>query len=49
MSKKEYTKEQVKELLNNPSVKDCSIKYITFTDDFKVKALELDAEWIYHR
>jgi len=49
MSKREYTKEQIKELLNNPYVKDCSIKYITFTDDFKVKALELDAQWIYHR
>ena len=49
MSKREYTKEQIKELLNNPYVKDCSVKYITFTDDFKLRAIELDAEWIYHR
>jgi len=44
MSKREYTKEQIEELLKNPYVKDCSTKYITFTDDFKVKALGLDAE-----
>lgn len=49
MSKIEYTKKQIQELLKNPYVKNCSNKYITFTDKFKIKALELDAEWIYHR
>lgn len=49
MSKIEYTKEQVLELLANPNVKDCSNKYITFRDDFKIKVLKLDAQWIYHR
>ena len=49
MSKIEYTEEQIKELLNNPYIKDCSSKYITFTDEFKIKALELDSNWVYHR
>jgi hypothetical protein len=44
MSKIEYTKEQVLELLANPNVKDCSNKYITFRDDFKIKVLKLDAQ-----
>jgi hypothetical protein len=30
-------------------VKNCSPKYITFTDAFKLKALELDSKWVYHR
>jgi hypothetical protein len=42
MSKQEYTKEQIKELENNLSVKKCSEKYITFTDEFKTKAIELN-------
>ncbi len=41
MSKQEYTQEQIQLLLDNPNVKACSSKYITFTDAFKVKALEL--------
>ena len=49
MSNREYTREQILELLSNENVKDCSSKYITFTDAFKVKALELDNKWIYHR
>ncbi len=49
MSKIEYTNEQIQELLNNPYVKDCSSKYITFTDEFKTKVLELDNKWVYHR
>lgn len=44
-----YSKEQIEELLNNKYVKDCTSKYITFTDEFKVKVLELDNKWIYHR
>lgn len=45
MSKQEYTKEQIKELENNLSVKKCSEKYITFTDEFKTKAIELNKKW----
>lgn len=49
MSKYNYTKEEIEELLRNPNVKTCSSKYITFTDDFKLKAFKLDKEGIYHR
>ena len=42
MSKIGYTKEQVQELINNPNVKSCTSKYITFTDEFKVRAIQLD-------
>lgn len=49
MSKIEYTKEQIQELLSNPNVKSCTSKYITFTDEFKVRAIQLDKSWFYHR
>ena len=49
MSKKEYTEDQIQEVLKNKYVKNCSSKYITFTDEFKIKVLELDKKWIYHR
>lgn len=49
MSKSKYTGEQIVELLSNENVKDCSPKYITFIDVFKIKALELDSKWIYPR
>jgi len=49
MSKQEYSKFQIKELLNNPNVKNCSSKYITFNDDFKLLALKLDKQWVIHR
>jgi hypothetical protein len=42
MSKIEYTKEQIEELISNPNVRSCTSKYITFTDEFKVRAIELD-------
>ena len=44
-----YSKKQVEELLKNKYVKDCTQKYISFTDEFKIKVLELDSKWIYHR
>ena len=44
-----YSKKQVEELLKNKYVKDCTQKYIRFTDEFKIKVLELDNKWIYHR
>jgi hypothetical protein len=40
MSKQEYNDEQIEELLSNSNVKGCTSKYITFSDDFKLKALE---------
>lgn len=49
MSKKEYTQEQIEELILNPNVKSCTSKYITFTDEFKVRAIDLDKKWFYHR
>jgi len=49
MSNKWYTKEQIQELLNIKYVKNCTSKYISFTDEFKIKALELDRNWFYPR
>jgi len=40
MSKRIFTKEQIAELLSNPSVNRCSERSITFTKDFKVLALK---------
>ena len=42
MSKKEYNKEQIELLKTNKYVNDCTSKYITFTDEFKIEALNLD-------
>lgn len=49
MSKKEYTKEEMQELMNNPNVKSCTSKYIIFTDEFKIRAITLDKSWFYHK
>lgn len=42
-----YKSEQIDELKWNKYVKNCTEKYITFTDDFKLKCLDLDNQWIY--
>jgi hypothetical protein len=44
MSKNEYDKEQIGLLKTNKYVKDCSPKYITFTDELKIEALKLDGK-----
>ena len=44
-----YNKEQIKELKDNKYVKDCTEKYITFTDEFKMKVLKWEWKWLYHR
>jgi hypothetical protein len=49
MSKFEYTKEQIQELIGNTYVKSCTSKYITFTDEFKVKAVELYNNGFHHK
>lgn len=49
MSKREYTKEQMQELLSNPNVKSCTSKYIIFTEEFKIRSITLDQSWFYHR
>jgi len=41
MRYKEYTPEQIKELKQNPYVKNCAGKFITFTPEAKIKAIEL--------
>jgi len=41
MSKKLYTQEEIGILKTNKYVKNCSKKYITFTDEIKIKALKL--------
>lgn len=42
MSNKEYSKEQIELLKTNKFVKDCTLKYITFTDEFKIEVMKLD-------
>jgi hypothetical protein len=42
MSNKEYSKEQIELLKSNNYIKDCSSKYITFSNTFKIEALKLD-------
>lgn len=49
MAKIKYTREQIKELKENKYVKDCSEKYLTFTDEFKMKVLKWVEKWKYHR
>ena len=44
-----YNKEKIAELKNNKYVIDCTEKYITFTDDFKMKVLKWVEKWEYHR
>ena len=44
-----YNQEQIKELKMNKYVKDCTEKYITFTDEFKIKVLKWEWKWVYHR
>jgi hypothetical protein len=41
MSHKHYTPDQIEELLRNPYVAKCSSKYISYTYECKVKAIEL--------
>jgi len=49
MSKKLYTQEEIGILKTNKYVKNCSKKYITFTDEIKIKALKLYDKWIFPR
>ncbi len=49
MAEIKYNKAQIKELKMNKYVKDCTDKYLTFTDEFKIKVIKLDAKWVYHR
>ena len=39
MSKRIFNKEQIRELLQNPNVKKCSEKSITYNKDFKISAV----------
>lgn len=49
MLKKEYTQEQILELLANKYVRNCTKKYIIYTDEFKEKAIELNKKYILPR
>lgn len=40
MSKLRYSEEQLKALRTNPNIKKCSSKSITYSPDFKVKAVK---------
>lgn len=41
MSKRIFTKQQVKQLLSNKNVSGCSERSITYSKDFKIKAVKL--------
>jgi len=52
MSKKIFTQEQIKELLQNPNVANCSEKSILYHKNFKVSAIEkyhqgMPPSWIF--
>lgn len=52
MSKKIFTQEQIKELLQNPNVANCSEKLILYHKNFKVSAIEkyhqgMPPSWIF--
>jgi len=49
MKEIKYTKSQIKKLKNNPYIKNCTSKSIIFTKDCKLKTLELDKKWVFHR
>ena len=49
MIKIKYTFLQIKELSKNKYIAKYSEKYITFTKECKLKVLELDKQWIFHR
>lgn len=49
MAKIKYNDLQIAELKQNKYVKDCTEKYITFTDEFKMKVLKWVKIWKYHR
>lgn len=49
MAKIKYNESQIEELQQNKYVKDCTEKYITFTDEFKMKVLKWVDKWEYHR
>ena len=42
MAQLKYSEDQILELKQNKYVKNCTSKYLSFTDEFKIKALELD-------
>lgn len=41
MSKRIFTREQIKTLLDNPNVSKCSGKAIVYSKDFRIKAIKL--------
>lgn len=49
MARIKYTQDQITELKSNKYVKECSEKYISFTDEFKIKVIKWIDRWEYHR
>lgn len=49
MAEIKYSETQIEELKQNKYVKDCTQKYITFTDEFKILVLKWVQKWKYHR
>jgi hypothetical protein len=49
MDKLKYSKEQIIKLKQNTYVKNCTSKYLSFTDEFKIKALELDKRYFFSK
>lgn len=49
MAEIKYNTEQIKELLNNKYVKNCTPKNITFTKECKIEVLKQWKEWIFYR
>lgn len=49
MTKKIYSKKQIKELLNNPYVEKCSERYITYKIECKNEFLKLLKQGLFYR
>ncbi len=47
MTKMKYSKKQLEKLSKNIHIKSCTQRYITYTDDFKIKAIKLYNDWLY--
>ena len=49
MARVHYSSEKMQELLNNPYVKKCSERYITFTKECKIEFLKLSGQWLFYK
>lgn len=49
MNKTIYSSEQILQLKTNKYVKNCTERYITFTDECKIQVIKLYQQWFFYR